>query len=273
MGVSIVLVTNTQNVRYIPRVHSQQVVQLVNGQLVHFVSFPVHSTHIRECQILLLDILCHIGIGQDFKDIARLVTVVNPVLVSLHGIPNRVILHLIHFPANSIPASTLRQHNRRGTFTDIAQIENHVHDTVFNRVQAFIRGESVFVDSLVFIGKNQLIKSVGRIGIRVCPAGILTILQEALVRRHEPATLEVARTVLFIRRLARIHIRVTNHVIGILLFASCIKERHRSKSHVIYEFVITVISGARPFGSFLIVRESFSLGKFLTELIHFSSNL
>ena len=82
--VSIIFIADTQNVGHIPRVYAQEVVQLVDTQLEHFVGLPVRGSQVRKRKILFLNILCYVSISQNFEDVTRLVTVVNPGLVRLH---------------------------------------------------------------------------------------------------------------------------------------------------------------------------------------------
>ena len=73
---------------------------------------------------------------------------------------------------------------------------DHAHDTVFNGVETFFLGHAKFINSLVFVSKNQLVKGIGRISIGVGPARVLHVLKEALVVGHEPTTLKAAHAII-----------------------------------------------------------------------------
>ena len=263
--VGIVLIADAQNERYIPGVHAQQVVQLVDAQLVHFGSLPFRRVHMRKSEALFLNVGRHIRIGKHFENVTCLIAVVNPGTIRKHRIPRRVILDGSLFPANTSHRKIDR--GRALPERHVAQVVDHACDTVFDRVQPFIFRKAIFRRRLGLVGKDELVEGVGRIGIGVRPARVLAVLQEALVVRDEPATLEATGTVIHIF-LSLHKVAGTDHVIGVILLARRIEERHRSKRHVVVEFVVAVVSRARPTGSDLVMRIGLTLGQGLRKSVH-----
>ena len=87
--VSVVLIADAEEEGYIPRVHAEHVVQLVDTELFHLGGFPTLNAFLGE--LYAFEILGHIGIGENFKNIAGLVTVINPLRIDLHIVPEVVI--------------------------------------------------------------------------------------------------------------------------------------------------------------------------------------
>ena len=83
--VGVVLVTHAQQEGNIPGVYAKHVVELVYTQLLHFGGIPVLHALLRKPYAF--KILCYIGVSEYFENVARLVAVVNPGLVSLHNVP------------------------------------------------------------------------------------------------------------------------------------------------------------------------------------------
>ena len=277
--VGIVLVADTQDKGHIPRVHAQHVVQLVDTQLMHFVGLPVRSSHDRENDSLLFDILRHIGVRKNFEDVARLVAVVNPGLVRHHRVPSRIVSQgTSQLPSRSLVIGNARQRNRAGSISrHVFQVQDHARNTVFHCIEPFRFGKTILGYGLVLVSQDQLVKSIGRIGISIRPARVLHVLQEALVVGHKPTARKGARTVHIF--LAIHQVTGADHVVGIFLLAGRIEKCHRSESQVIVEFVVTVVSRRRPTGSLGVVHKrlatvvtGLALGKGLRKVIHLFGN-
>ena len=277
--VGIVLVADPQDKGHIPRVHAQHVVQLVDTQLMHFVGLPVRSSHNRENNSLLFNILRHIGVRKNFEDVACLVTVVNPGLVRHHRVPSRIVSQgTSQLPSRSLVIGNARQRNRAGSISrHVFQVQDHARNTVFHSIQPFRFGKTILGYGLVLVSQDQLVKSIGRIGISIRPARVLHVLQEALVVGHKPTARKGARTVHIF--LASHQVTGTDHVVSIFLLAGRIEKCHRSESQVIVEFVVTVVSRRRPTGSLGVVHKGLAtvvtglaLGKGLRKVIHLFGN-
>ena len=268
----VVLVAHAQDKRNVPRVHAEHVVELVDTKLAHFIGFPIWSSHDGKSNSELFNFFCDIGVGENFKDVTHLVTVVNPSLVGLHGIPGRVKCQCTsHLPCGALAVRNVGQGNGSRTVSGhIFEVQNHVGNAVFYGIDPFRFSQAVFIYSLIFIGENQFVQGVKGVCIRVCPAGVLYVLQEALVVGDKPTAGKGACTIHVF--LALDHVLVAEHVVGISLFAGGVKECHGSESHFIVEFVVSVVSGAGPTSSLLVVGVGLALGHRLCEVVHFLSD-
>ena len=145
--VCVVFVADTQDEGYIPGVHAEHVVQLVDGELVHFVGLPVGSAHDGEGEALRLDVCRYVGVGENFKDVACLVTVVDPGSVRHHAVPDGVELQgASQLPSRSLVVGNARQRNGTGSVSrHVFEVQDHARNTVFHGIQPFGFAKAVFV--------------------------------------------------------------------------------------------------------------------------------
>ena len=235
--VSIVLVTHAQQERHIPRVHTEHVVQLVNTQLFHFGRIPILHTLLRKSKIF--QILGHISISKNFKDVARLIAVVNPSLIRLHGVPEITKGHR---------SRTIQGRNRNVFGSISAQVAN-----VRAKNQGHVFGISqtgLVIDTVHFarflVLQQHLVKAIQGVGISVCPARILARLTHAVSAPSHPATMEESNRS-FLRNA---NLRIFNRIIQVIhlvsFFISGIMESNSSNGQVIVRFIVTVVSSTAP---------------------------
>ena len=83
--VVVALVTHANQEGYVPRVHAEQVVELVDAQLLHLGGVPVLHAFLRQADAF--QVLGHVGIGEYVKNVACLVAVVDPGGLRGHLVP------------------------------------------------------------------------------------------------------------------------------------------------------------------------------------------
>ena len=237
--VSIVLITHAQQEGHIPRVHTKHVVELVYTQLFHGSRVPVLHTLLRK--LYAFKILRDFRIGKNFKDVSGLVAVINPGLVSLHNVPEVTITQFERSFRIGV-----RQIDRVGTRTrEVADVCSHGIKDSF-RMEKAIRFGNTILGCCFLIAEQHLIKTIERVRIGVCPAGVLGRFRHAVTGRTHPATGELVGS-----RTRRFHhFRARNSVLQIRVIPGrgvcSIVQCPCSKSKVVMIFIVAVISSTRP---------------------------
>ena len=246
----IVLVADTQQEGHIPGVHAKHVVQLIDSQLLHLSRVPILDTLLRELHTF--QILGHIGIGKHFKNIARLITVVNPGLVCLHIVPDVTIRKIVRIEqarkGNSIAART-RQN---------AQVCCQQVSYIFSIFQT-----GLIIDTILEAGfgipQEQLVKAIKRIGVSIRPAGVLAGFTHAVTAPGHPTAIEKSSSTFLFHTDGLIfhgviqvrHIR-TCRIIGRIM------ESNSGKGQVVVRFIVAVVCRTRPTIGHLVVNVGFS---------------
>ena len=235
--VGVVLVAHAQQEGNIPGVHAEHVVQLVDAQLFHLCGVPVLHALLR--QVDSFQILGHVGIGEHFENVARLVAVVNPGLVSLHVVPQVA-------ERDWGRAVQGRDGDILGTASaQVADVGAENQGDIFGVGQAGLVVDAV-LEARFLVAQKHLIEAVERVGVGVRPARILARLPHAVAVPGHPAAMEEPGRG-FLRDA---NLRIFHGVVQVVhlagLFVGGEVKRNGRNGEVVVRLVVAVVGRARP---------------------------
>ena len=230
----VVLVADTIHEGYIPGVHTEEIVHVRNRKIKYFVRLPVlNGARLRHRDIF--QILRHVVIGQEFKNIGRLV--LGPPLLSIDRVcnrPHRVVRNTGPGPAG---LACRKDDCLRATRHDATKVCGHGQGDIFDIIHSLLARKAERT-GLILRFQDQLVKGVQGARIYASPVRGGVGFQERSLLVRKPPAIEHSRAFLvavdeILLGLPTGQGRFFHGIVQVGLVRRCVEKAYRRKAHLV----------------------------------------